>query len=422
MAAQHDVIVVGGGLIGLFSAHALLRAGHRVTILERGSVGGGAARGNGGWICPSRSDPLPSPGVLAEGLHGLFSPSSPFHLAPRALAAYAGYLPRFARHSTPRSYARGLAALDTLNRRTHSLYDQLRADGVAVAFHDGGWLTVHDDAHAASTSHQSSQAQSAAGRCAPPGGLLDRDELLSLEPGLGPAARHGFLLIGDRWVDPSALVDALASWLDAAGATILTNAPALAIDETGPQVRVTSPVGRYAAARVVIANGAWSRGLLRPLGIDTAVVPGKGYSFEVRPSRPLRHIIVMGGTHVAATPIGDRLRIVGTVEMDGTRDVLHRQRLDLMRAGAKPYLTGIDWDAASREWVGPRPMTPDGLPLIGVVSGHDRVIVATGHNMLGLSLGPATGELVAHLVAGDAGAVHPAFAVNRFTGPRGWLR
>lgn len=393
-----------------------------MTVLERGGIGGGAARGNGGWICPSRSDPLPGPTVLMEGLTGLFSTSSAFHLAPRALAAYAGYLPRFARYSTPRSYAWGLAALDVLNRRTHLLYDRLRADGVDITFHDAGWLTVHDDIRAASTSHASWQAQATAGRCAPPGDVLDRDGLLALEPGLGPAARHGYLLTGDRWVDPSALVDALAAWLRDAGVDIVTDAPVVAVEEAGPGVRVLTTTDRYAASRAVVANGAWSRGLLRPLGIDTAVVPGKGYSFEIRPPRPMRHVIVMGGTHVAATPVGDRLRVVGTVEMDGTRDVLHRQRLDLMRSGARPYLTGIDWDAASHEWVGPRPMTPDGLPLIGTIPGHPRIVVATGHNMLGLSLGPATGELVAGIVAGEPGAEHAAFAVNRFTGLRGWLR
>lgn len=232
----------------------------------------------------------------------------------------------------------------------------------------------------------------------------------------------GFLLTGDRWVDPSALVDALASWLSDQGTEILTDTPALAIEDATSGVRVLTPRGWSVGSWAVVASGVWSRSLLRPLGIDTAVVPGKGYSFAVHPTRPMRHAVVLGTTHIAATPVGERLRIVGTVELDGTRDVIRRSSLDLIRRAAAPYLGGVDWDAASQEWAGPRPMTPDGLPLIGPVPGHERVVVATGHNMLGMSLGPATGRLVARLVGGDHGAAHAAFRVDRFTGLRGWLR
>ena len=189
----------------------------------------------------------------------------------------------------------------------------------------------------------------------------------------------------------------------------------LGIFPDAARVRVVTQSASLIADRAVLATGAWSSELLRGLGLSGPVVPGKGYSFSAHPETMPSHNIQCGHSSVAATPLPGRLRIVGTVEFDGTYDTLNPGRIDLMRRGAEPYLAGIDWDAITDEWVAPRPMTPDGLPLIGAVPGFERVIVATGHNMLGLSQGPATARLVLAIMRGTGeAAAAAAFDPSRF--------
>lgn len=180
-------------------------------------------------------------------------------------------------------------------------------------------------------------------------------------------------------------------------------------------VSVSTSKGEVEAGHAVIAAGAWSEALLRPLGVRGYVTPGKGYSFTVSPQAPPTHVLRLGQTHVGVTPLGDRARLVGMVELDGTHEGFRAERVQQMKRAAAPYLRGIDWNASTDEAVAPRPMTPDGRPLIGCVPGAERVVVATGHNMLGLSLGAATGTMVADVVEHGSDAELPAFDPMRFS-------
>lgn len=412
-----EVAVVGGGLIGLFSAHRLLERGYTVTVLEAGSgLGGGAARVNGGWVCPARSDPLPSWGVVRDGMRSLTSPGSgSFLLSARALPRVAGYLARFLTSSGGRRFRRSWDELDLLNRRTAGLVDELVAAGVIDDLQDEGFLMLHSTRAEAEASWASLLAVSRRGLCPAPEPILERRALLELEPGLGDAARYGFVHRGDRWLDPSRLVDHLGESLRSRGVRVLEDTPVLAVRQRGEQVELATRSGVIEAGHAVIAAGAWAEQLLRPLGIRGYVTPGKGYSFTIRPEHPPTHVLRLGETHVGVTPMGGRTRVVGMVELDGTPDGLRAGRIDVMKRKAAPFLAGVDWDASTDERVGPRPMTPDGKPLIGCAPGAERVVVATGHNMLGLSLAAPTAALVADLVERGSAAAVPAFDPTRFT-------
>jgi D-amino-acid dehydrogenase len=407
---------VGAGLIGLFSAHYLLEQGHRVTLFERGGQsGGGASRVNAGWVCPARSDPLPSWEVVGDGLRSLVSPDGgSFVLSPTAVPRVAGYLARFLRRSTGSSHARAWDELDTLSSQTAGLFDELVARGIIGDLQDEGFLMLHSSREEAEASRAALLPVSARGLCPAPGPLLARGALAELEPGLGPAAQWGFLHRGDRWLDPSRLVDALTESVVARGAALVTGAPVASVRQVGNHVELDTPAGTAVAAHAVVAAGAWSEQLLRQAGLRGFVTPGKGYSFTAHPEHPLTHILRLGGTHVGVTPMGRAARLVGMMEIDGTFDVFNRNRIDYMKRKAAPYLSGIDWQACTDERVAPRPMTPDGKPLIGPVPGSERVVVATGHNMLGLSLAAATGTLVADLVERGPVAGPPAFDPSRF--------
>ncbi|MDN5798237.1 MAG: FAD-binding oxidoreductase [Intrasporangium sp.] len=411
-----DVTVVGAGLIGLFSAHYLLERGYDVTLLERGTAGGGAARVNGGWVCPARSDPLPSWGVVRDGVRSLARPyGGSFFLGARALPHVAGYLGRFVLSSGAHRFERSWDELDVLNRQTAGLIDELVEAGIVSGLQDEGFLMVHPTREQAEASWASLSAVSRRGLSPAPEPVVGRGELLELEPGLGEAARFGFVHRGDRWLDPSRLVDRLVGSAISRGARVVTETPVRAVRQRGSRVELATPAGVIEAGHVVIAAGAWSEELLRPIGVRGYVTPGKGYSFTVHPERPPRHVLRLGDTHVGVTPMGDRTRVLGLVELDGTHEGVHTERIALMKRQAAPYLTGIDWDASTDEAVGARPMTPDGKPLIGCVPGAERIVVATGHNMLGLSLGAATGVLVAAFVAKGPAAAVPAFDPMRFT-------
>jgi D-amino-acid dehydrogenase len=159
----------------------------------------------------------------------------------------------------------------------------------------------------------------------------------------------------------------------------------------------------------VIAAGVWSRALCRGLGVDIDLMPGKGYSFSVPADPQPSRLIHLGAAKVVLTPLGDRLRVAGTMEFDRDPDRFRQRRVDAIIAAARPYLRDADWTRREQEWMGPRPMTPDGLLLIGRLPGSPEVLVATGHNMLGLMLAPATGRLVAGLLSG---AADPALAAH----------
>ncbi len=409
-----SVLIAGGGLVGLFSAHYLLEAGHLVTVVDRAAAGSGAARVNGGWLCPARSDPMASPAMVCDGIRSMLTPHScGLVLRPKDLPSVFRFLIRFLRSAQWSTYAAGWDALDGLNRRTAGLVDALAFAGLVPGLQDEGFLILHERRAAAEAAHAVLTRTSRRGLAPAPEPVLPRSALLELEPGLGPAARFGFVHRGDRWVDPSQLVDTLVESLAKRGVAFLTGRAVTAVRQDGERVVAATSAGEVEASYAVLACGAWSDPLLGSVGLRGMVTPGWGYSLSVRPDHVPTHVLRLGDTHVGVTPMGDHARLVGIVELGAMGDYLDRRVADLVRA-ARPWLGGLDWSGVTDAGVAARPMTPDGLPLVGRVPGMDRVVVATGHNMLGLSLGPATGSLVAELVSHPGRSAPAALDPARF--------
>ncbi|WP_232665704.1 NAD(P)/FAD-dependent oxidoreductase [Pseudonocardia sp. TRM90224] len=396
-----SVTVVGGGIIGLCSAFHLAEAGLRVTVVERGTVGGGASRGNAGEICPDLVAPLPAPGVIGPALRGLPRPDSALYVRPGLDVELARFLLRFARNTTRRRHAAGTRALAALARDTFTLFDELAAAGADGDADASGFLFAHaspESARAALREHRALGAPV-------DGGLLQGADLAAAEPALGPAARAGYVIREQRSIDPSLFVDRLAATVRARGVEIVEGARVTAVTEDGTRVRVRTVVGDLDADHAVIAAGIWSRELCRQLGVGIGVVAGKGYSFSVGADALPRRVVHLGDARVVFTPMGKRLRVAGTMEFGSGAEEFHARRVAAIVAAARGYLPDADWAGRQDEWVGARVMTPDGLPLIGPVPGRHRILLASGHNMLGLMLAPATGRLVAGLVTGTADPV-----------------
>ena len=398
------VVVVGGGVVGLCTAYYLAEAGLEVEVVERRALGSGASRGNAGWVCLSHSTPVPAPGVVRYALRSLGRPDSPLYLRPLPDPAFVRWLWRFWRSSTPAAFRRGYTAIAELNRTTFDLFDGLRAAGVETSLTRPGM--VHAFLSPAEARHHLAvQRQMAHGRYPLPDDVVTGDEARLLDPALSDRVRAAYLVEGEGVVDPEAFARALGEALAASGVKIHENTDATGFRTEGNRVTaLRTATGEIPCSAAVIAAGMRSSDLLGSLGHPLPLQAGKGYSFSVDLDPAPRHTLYFGERRAVASPIGPTTRIGGTMELSGNNNRLDWRRIVAVALASRHYLgrwfdDPDDLVSLIRDpWVGGRPFLPDGLPVIDRVPGHDNAFAATGHGMLGVTLGPVTGHHLADYV------------------------
>ncbi|MDQ0954258.1 glycine/D-amino acid oxidase-like deaminating enzyme [Streptomyces phaeochromogenes] len=401
---DHPVVVVGGGVVGLCTAYYLAVSGVPVEVVERRGLGSGVSRGNAGWVCLSHSTPVPAPGVVRYALRSLGRPDSPLYLRPLPDPAFVRWLWRFWRSSTPAAFRRGYAAIAELNQDTFDLFDGLREAGVDTTLTRPGmvhaFLSSTEARH-----HLAVQREMADGRYPMPDDVTTGREARLLDDALSSRVRAAYLVEGEGVVDPEAFARALGEALATLGVKVHENAEATGFRSSGGRVTaLRTAQGEIPCSAVVVAAGMRSPGLLRDLGSPLPLQAGKGYSFSVDLDPAPRHTLYFGERRAVASPIGGTTRIGGTMELSGNNNRLDWRRIVAVALASRHYLgrwfdDPDDLVSLIRDpWVGGRPFLPDGLPVIDRVPGHENAFAATGHGMLGVTLGPVTGHRLAEYI------------------------
>lgn len=389
--------VVGAGIVGLSVAWFLQEEGFQVTVFDARGVAAGASAGNAGWITPGMVSPLPEPGVVGYALRSLLRRDAPLRVTPAALPATARFLASFAMNCTPARWKRGVGSLAGICALALSSYDLLERSGVTAEL----WpspivMAFADPAEAAPVEHELrviGEAGIALGVT-----QLSQRELREERPVLSARARHGLKLGGQRYLQPLAYTQSLAESFRSRGGQITSGARVDRVEPASGKLAVMRAGEGTAFDVAVLASGAWLSRLGKSAGIRPPLAAGRGYSFTVRSATPLAGPLYLPSLRVACTPAPGGMRLAGTMEFRSADAPLDRRRIDAIVRSARHYLEGVDWASVSDPWVGPRPVTADGLPLIGATR-QAGVYVAGGHGMWGMTLGPATGRLLAEFIA-----------------------
>jgi D-amino-acid dehydrogenase len=295
------------------------------------------------------------------------------------------------------------------------LYDGLVSDGVDFEMSSAGTLFLYLHGEKGEVALRNLDVMREFGYELPTS-AASGPALRSLDPAIGDGVESGFLLAGERAVQPASLVHGLADRLRRMDVEIREGTPVVDFRLTGDRVEaVRTTSDEQPCSAVVVAAGAWSTGLLKRLGMRLPMIAGKGYSGSVKPTTVPRTPAYLGEAKVGVTPFGSRLRVAGTMELSGLNTVFDQRRLKAVLRSATHYLAPWPADSVRDQWVGMRPLTSDGLPVLGPVPGWDNAHVATGHSMLGVTLGPATGQALAQtLLEGSVAATMRPFGADRF--------
>lgn len=410
-----DVVILGGGVIGLACALYLLRAGRSVSVLEQGSAGGGASHGNCGTITPSHAMPLAMPGTIAQALRWLFKPDAPLRIAPRLDFALLEWLLQFAHRCNWADFKRITAIKAPLLRLSRQAIEELiRSEQLDCEFETTGTLNVYRDARAFAHSRWLPQALT---ECGLPVETLDGARCRELEPALNDSIVGGYRNPLDAHLRPDRYAAELARALKAKGGEIHESTKIGGFRMDGSRIAaVCTDRGEFAGRDVVLALGAWSPLLARQLDLRIPVQPGKGYSITyARPQRSPRIPLTLKERAVCVTAWNSGYRLGSTMEFAGYDDSLNRTRLDALRHAAAEYLHEAEGAPVIEEWCGWRPMTYDDLPILGRAGRVQNLTLATGHGMLGVTMSAATGLLIGELICGQPTALDTApFSPARF--------
>lgn len=397
-----DVVVIGGGIVGLFCAYYLNAKGQKVLLLDKGPNNEACSHGNCGLVSPSHINPLNDYGLILNSLLSMTKQDAPLRIKPQLSLKFWGWCAQFLRHSSPKYKAKSTLAIHGLLQSSRKLYEHIiKTEGIKCNWSDKGIHFVFKNKSNFEQFEKKFKSNESFGVTPSP---LIGNALLDREPSLREDVYGSWFYNIDASLKPDMLVLALKNLIVKNGVHLMSEQEVVSFSNNARRIEsITTHKGQtFSAKKIVLATGAWSPFLGEKLGLKIPVIPGKGYSITMEspiltPSAPL----LMVETKIVATPWKDCYRLGSTMELAGYDSQLNKKRLEALRRGAKEYLRHPYSPKIHEHWFGWRPMTYDGVPIIDKSPLHENLFLALGHNMLGLSMAPGTGMLMSEIIMGE---------------------
>lgn len=414
MNQKKQIIIIGGGIIGLSCAVKLAEKGAEVVVLEKNKVGYGCSYGNAGWMTPCFAMPLPMPGLFFKSLKWLLDPEGPLYIKPSVSPLLFTWLTRFMLSMNESKAGKAIEALVLLSKVSLDEYKKLAFEYPEINFEKKGLLMV---SHGQAGVDAAVQEMELVKHHQIPGKFLSPDEIRALEPSLRGPLRGGVYFPEEAHAEPLKVVKALEKKAKALGVQVIEGVEFFRANVNNGKIEsIFTSQGEMKASEYVLATGSWSEEISHQLRLSIPMLGGKGYSLIVPPlSIQPKHPMMIIEKKIAITPRQDSLRIAGTMELvDQDFSVTHRRVQAIIR-GAREFLPVPEQLEIKELWRGLRPCTPDGVPLIGYSAKLKNLVLACGHQMLGLQSGLGTGVLVAELmVDGSSSLDRAVYNPNRF--------
>jgi D-amino-acid dehydrogenase len=403
MDKNKSVIVIGGGIVGLSTAYFLQKKGHRVTVLDKSDITSGASFVNAGYLTPSHIISLAAPGMITKGLKYMFNSSSPFYMKPRLDPDFIKWAWYFKKSSTQSKVKQAMPVIKDINLLSRELYEGIQASGDLGDFEigDKGLLMVYQTE--AARDHEMEVVEKA-GEMGLVGKHLSKEDLQQIEPNVDFNAEGAVLWECDRHTTPPLIMKRMVEYLDKSGVALHKNETVTDVSVSGNKITgVTTNKTSYKADEVVFAAGSWTSELSKKLNLKLPLQAGKGYRINVEEPTNITMPAILMEKKIAVTPMEGFTRFAGTMEFSGINHNIRKERVEAIAKGVEGYYQGLRLpeEAKKNAQCGLRPVSPDGLPYIGRPKNIDNVTIATGHAMMGWSLGPATGKLVTEIISGD---------------------
>ncbi len=410
------VVIIGGGISGICSAYYLLKEGYQVTVIDKSDLTTGASFINAGYLTPSHFIPLAAPGIITQGLKWMFNSSSPFYIKPRADIDFFKWALHFKKSATNKNVEKSIPVLKELNLKSQTLFENM-INELDFSFHyeKKGVLMAYATKGCEEEEHEVAERAMKEGLDV---SVLNKTELQELEPVLSDKVIGAVHYKCDSHMTPNHFMPKLKTWLEKNGVVFKTNETVTDFSIKNNNITsVTTENATYKADDFVLASGSWTTELASKLKLNIPVQGGKGYSMDVHRPTGITIPTILLEAKVAITPMDKFTRFAGTMEFSGNNTFVRKERVEALANAIKSYYTDIEInpDERANATSGLRPVSPDGVPFIGKTSKYNNLTVAAGHAMMGWSLGPITGQLVAELVANKNTSVNVSpLAPERF--------
>ncbi|TDQ17476.1 D-amino-acid dehydrogenase [Algoriphagus boseongensis] len=410
-------IIIGGGVVGLFTAYFLQKEGVEVTVIDQSDLNQNCSTGNAGMITPSHIIPLAAPGMISKGMAWMFSSKSPFYIHPRLDYKLLRWCMLFFKATSQSQVDRSIPYLNQITLFSKSLFQEFEAEhpDSSVFLSKKGLVMIYQTE---AVEKEEIELAHLARQFGLEAEILNSKEVQALEPNLEVKSRGGIFFPGDSHLDPAGLFNYLKKYLTEKGVKILPNTQVLGFEKSSNKIEaVLTDKGKLEGGKVILAAGAWSAELAKQLGFSLPLMGGKGYSFIQENQPAIQLPTILTERKVAVSPYGDYIRFGGTLEVAGTNQKINMNRVKGIFESINQYYPDFKANFPDEKdiWKGLRPCSPDGLPYIGYAPGYENVLVGSGHAMLGVTMGPATGKLLTELHQKKPSSIEiKGFEVSRY--------